>query len=97
MSQYKITSISPMTTDNALWTIERCLMLKYGTLQAQKDMDPLRWYIFTGRCSISFLRAVINAKPFMIARKLHEGGSTEEAIDRVRRYLKTVFPIDDRY
>lgn len=97
MFRYKITSISPVTTDNALWAIERSLMLKYGTLQAQKDVDPLRWYILTGRCSISFLRAVINAKPYMIARRLHEGGSTEEAIDRVRQYLETIFPIDDTY
>lgn len=81
-------SISPITVDNALWQIERCLMLKYGTLQAEKDVDPLRWYYTTGRASTAFLHALVNAKPYMVARRLHQGGSHDEAVARIRAYLE---------
>ena len=90
-----VTSTSYTRVDNALWAIESYLMHRYGTLRAEQDVDPLKWYINTSRASNSFVRAIINAKPFMIARRLHEGGSYEDAIKRVRTYLDSVTVIDD--
>ena len=85
-------SISPLTVDTAIWQIERWLMTRYGNNQASIDVDPLRWYCNTCRASTDFLHALVNAKPYMVARRLHQGGSCREAIDRVRAYLEP----DDR-
>lgn len=76
-----------MNIDNGLWSIERYLMNKYGYDTAQRDMDPLRWYIFTGRASAYVVRQILSAKPFMVGRLLHKGGSYDEAIQRVISYV----------
>lgn len=67
--------------------VESYAMRKYGVDQAYRDLDPLRWYVETGRASMEFIKKLCNCKPFMIARLLHEGGSIEEQINRVRAYV----------
>ena len=67
--------------------IDFYLMSKYGYTQMLRDTDPLNWYIETGRASHDFLGKLIEKKPYMIARKLHEGGSYEDAIQRVKDYI----------
>lgn len=79
--------IGPLAVQEGLWRIERYLIDRYGMDQAEQDVSPLAWYIGTGRASVDFIRAVLAAKPFMIARKLHEGGSYDEAMARVKKYL----------
>lgn len=81
-------SVSRTAIETGLWHIERYLMDKYGLRQAQVDMAPLKWYIGTDRAPLDFVRLVLGAKPFMVARKLHEGGSYDEAIKRLKRYLR---------
>jgi hypothetical protein len=83
----EIAMVSYTAVDNKLWEIEKVLMNKYGCDAAAREGAPLRWYIETGRASLDFLHALLEAKPFMIARKLHEGGSYDEAIARVRKYI----------
>lgn len=73
--------------DSALWEAERYLMARYGCTEASQNMYPLQWYIHTGRASGDFLRHLLMVKPFMIARKLHEGGSDDEVLHRVKQYL----------
>lgn len=55
--------------------------------KAQIEIDCLLYYINSGRASTPFLKALVNAKPFMIARKLHMGGSDSEKIGRLKAYL----------
>ena len=81
-------SLSSTTIETGLWHIQRHLIDKYGIDQAERDMAPLQWYISTGRASMQFLHALLDAKQFMVARKLHEGGSDQEVIDRIRHYLR---------
>ena len=87
----KITSnliyISDTMIETTLWHIQRAIMNRYGFAQSERDISPLKWYINTGRASLDFLNKLIEAKPFMIGRKLHEGGSYEEAINRVCKYI----------
>lgn len=83
----KPVSIDYISVDNYLWEVRRRLMHKYGTNESYIDVAPLAWYIGTGRASTDFLRALLSCKPFMIARKLHEGGSYEEVIRRVNEYI----------
>ena len=78
-------SISRTAIETGLWAIQRYLMQHYGVDQSYRDMAPLNWYM--ERASLDFIRAVLTAKPFMIARKLHMGGSYDEVIKRLKIYL----------
>lgn len=75
------------TIETGLWAIERYLIKHYGVDQASRDMAPLVWYVKTGRASCDYLHALLSAKPFVIARALHKGGSYEEALARVSSKL----------
>lgn len=79
--------INKTSIETGLWHIQCHLMMKYGTDQAYHDMLPLHWYINSGRASIDFLRLLLGAKPYMVARKLHQGGSDQAVIDRIKSYL----------
>lgn len=79
-------SIGWNAIDNYLWEVTSRLF-KYGVDEAHSEVAPLKWYITTGRASTDFLRAMVAAKPYMIARKLHEGGTYDEAIARLKKYL----------
>ena len=79
--------VNKNSIDNCIWKIQRVLMTKYGCTAADREIAPLVWYINTGRASVPFLKSLIDAKPFMIARKLHAGGSDAEIIDRVKAYI----------
>ena len=78
--------VSRTLIDNMYLQIERYLW-RYGVDQASRDLAPLRWYIDTGRASNDFIKACAMAKPFMIGRKLHQGGSYQEVVQRIRGYL----------
>lgn len=79
--------INTTTIETGLWSIERYMMKKYGVDAASRDIAPLKWYVGTERASLAFLRLLLAAKPFMIGRILHKGGSYEDAIQRVKVYL----------
>ena len=76
------------TIDDKLWEVQKYMMHKYGCDTAAREIAPLRWYIETSRASVIFLHALLEAKSFMIARKLHEGGSYDETIERIREYMR---------
>ena len=79
--------MSKEKTENALWSIRKYLMHKHGCDMAEYDIQALEWYIDTGRASVDFLKAFHSAKPFMIGRLLHKGGSYDEIISRVKKYI----------
>lgn len=79
--------VNQTTIDDGIWKIRKCLMEKYGCTAADREISPLVWYVNTGRASTLFLEKLLNAKAFMIARKLHAGGSDAEIIDRVKAYI----------
>lgn len=79
--------ISCTSIDNMLFSIEKCLMRSYGCDAASRDISPLLWYINTGRASLPFLRALLASKPYMVARRLHKGGSDMEVINRIKSIL----------
>ena len=55
---------------------------------AEALAEPLKWYVYTGRASCDFLHKMIKTKPFMIARRLAKGGSTDEAVASIKNFLK---------
>ena len=76
-------NITSSAIDFGLWSIQRELMQRHGTSAAERYMQPLKWYINTGRASITFLRCLFSARPVLIAHDLAKGGSDEEIINRV--------------
>ena len=92
------TSISPTNVEWYVWDVGECIknalrrtgeILKYARDDDGRDfyLAPLSWYVTTGRASCDFLRLLVNAKPFMVARILMKGGSYEEALERLKGYL----------
>ena len=80
--------MSSTQIDTMLWHIQREAMQRHGCDQAERDMQPLLWYINTGRASTEFLRLLMNTRPVLVARDLHKGGSYEEVINRVCHRIK---------
>ena len=79
--------VSSNKIDNYLFEVEKILMNRYGVDAAQRDMSPLIWYINTGRACLEFLHLLLVARPFMVARRLHKGGSDEEIIKRIKALI----------
>ena len=75
--------INATSIETMLWHIERELMERHVCDAAARYMIPLKWYVNTGRAPTSFLRALMNGRPVLIARDLAKGGSDEEVIDRI--------------
>ena len=73
--------------DDHLYQVYRYLMIRYGISSADRMIDPLRWWIQTGRASVPFLHRFLDTQPYMIGRRLAKGGSVQEAVDRVRKLL----------
>jgi len=63
------------------------LMNKYGVDAADREISDLAWYINTGRAYPKFLQRLCAQKPFVIARILHKGGSTDEVIKNLKKRL----------
>ncbi len=81
-------NISRELIDTYMWYVERYLMKQYGSTQASIEIDPLRWYIVTGRAPVQFIRLMIQKKPYLIARILHKKGeSYNEIIDNIKKYI----------
>lgn len=76
--------VNKNSIDDYIWKIQKILMEKYGTMAADREIAPLVWYIDTGRASTPFLEKLLSAKAFMVARRLHAGGSDNEIIARVK-------------
>jgi len=76
------------TVNDHLWKVRCYLMKRHGVDAADRIIDPLEWYISTGRASGEFLRKFVGAKPFVIGRVLEKGGTHEEAVARVKAKLR---------
>lgn len=70
--------------DRYMDSILSYLMKKHGVDAAYRMIDPLRWYIITGRASIDFIDRLMEVKPFVIGRLLAKEGSYDDAISRVK-------------
>lgn len=80
--------ISATLIDTMLWHIERELMYRWGVDAASREIAPLKRYVNTGRASLDFLHKLYSyGKPYMVARRLHLGGSDDEIIKRVQKLI----------
>lgn len=79
--------VTTTSIETLLWHIQRELMQRHGVDAATREIAPLKWYIDTGRATISFIKALSHKSPCMVARRLHAGGSDAEVIQRVKDYI----------
>lgn len=70
-----------------IWAVESYLRSRYGTDATERMIDPLTWYVNTGRASATFLINLAQTKPFVIGRILAKGGSHDEVIQRIRKRI----------
>ena len=68
-----------------MWEIKKSL---YKLGNADIEIYPLEWYVYTGRAGSQFLKTLFAQKPFVIARILHKGGTTEEVIYNIKKKIK---------
>ena len=76
------------SVDIYIWKVQKYMMTHYGCDNAIREIDPLIWYIQTGRASGQTIRALLEKKPYMIGRLLHKGGSHDECIARIKEYIQ---------
>lgn len=81
------THVSSTLVDSFILSVDEYLVRKYGYRTAENDIAPLLWYIRTGRASVNFLGCLTSREAYLIAKRLHEGGSYDEVIDRIKKYL----------
>lgn len=76
------------TFDNYIFTAAMYGSRTVSLDEAQRVLEPLEWYVKTGRASCDFMRKLSAKKPYCIFRVMHKtGGSYEDAIQAVKQYL----------
>lgn len=78
------------TIDNTLFAIKKRLFASYSVDNATRIIEPLCWYITTGRAPTDFLCKLVNANSRQlttISNRLAKHGSYDDAIASVRQYL----------
>ena len=73
--------------DEYIYKIEKYLMERYGVDAMYRMIDPLAWYINTGRASATFLQMLVQEKPFVIGRILAKGGSHDDVMRNIRKKI----------
>lgn len=76
--------INATAIDEKLWQVRKYLMERYGCDKADIIIDPLVWYITTGRASVAFLKAFLQSKTFMTARKLAKARTYDDAVYKLK-------------
>lgn len=75
--------------DEYIFNVRRVLWKKTGSMDAGDALIyPLVWYIRTGRASVMFLELLAQKSPVRVANNLLKGGSVEEAINRLKKYIE---------
>lgn len=58
-----------------------------GSEAAARSTNAIAWYVSTGRASAEFVRAMLKHRPSTIAKRCLIGGSDQEIIDRVKKFI----------
>jgi hypothetical protein len=74
-------------SDRYIWKVEEYLLRTHGVTETWRMLDPLQWYINTGRASVTFLHLLYDVKPYCIGKILAKGGSHDEVIRKIRKRI----------
>ena len=73
-----------------LFDVHMILMTNCGVLSADRKIDPLAYYINSGRASALFLNRLYEIKPEVIAESLNKEGSCKQAMGRIFKLISFV-------
>lgn len=78
--------------DDYIYDVQKCIMFKHGKgiSESLNIIYPLSWYLTTGRASVSFVKAMYDVKPYVMARLLVKGYNTGSHDDVVKAIKKKV-------
>lgn len=84
----KTYTISSTGIDSYLWDVRVKTRETLGIDRGDMALNPLVYYIGTGRASSAFLRCLFKVSPTRIARLLMGGGSDTLILDRIKQAIK---------
>ena len=79
--------------DDYIYAVQKCVMFKHGKgiSESLNIIYPLSWYLTTGRASASFIKAMYEVKPYVMARLLVKGyydGSHDDVIAAIKKKVE---------
>lgn len=76
--------------EDYIFDVWMCIVRKKGALAADRIADPLKYWIRTGRATVAECKALVEKKPFVIARVLmaHDPGTVEDAVKAVKEKIR---------
>ena len=75
-------------TDEYIFRVIMAGAKKHGLDNATRVVDPLLWYISTGRANYSFLAALAKCNPHLVYNVLYKAaGSHDSALIALRTYV----------
>ena len=81
--------------DDYIYSVQKCVMYKHGKgiSESLNIIYPLSWYVTTGRASASFIRAMYEVKPYVMARLLVKGystGSHDDVVESIKNKVAKI-------
>jgi len=78
-----------------IYKVQKCVMFKHGKgiSESLNIIYPLSWYVNTGRASASFIKAMYEVKPYVMARLLVKGydtGSHDDVVKAIKKKVEKV-------
>lgn len=74
--------------DQYIWMVTKWLMERYGVDEGCRLVDPLSWYVRTGRSTLEWEKALLKVKPFVIARICAKDLSYDDTIKLITKKFK---------
>lgn len=71
--------------ENTLYKFRHAAILSEEPVLAEKAVDSLYWYVYTGRASIEFIQALARCRPTVLVRKITQVWSCTDDVIRVTR------------
>lgn len=85
----KTYTISAYSIDEYLWDVRKSMWKKLTMNETSVAIDPLKYYVETGRASVSFLHKLIQVKPYVMARYLIkiQDNSVDTIIELIKKKI----------
>ena len=83
----KTYTINVYSIDEYLWDVQKSMWKTLTMNETSVAIDPLKYYVKTGRASTAFLRKLIQVKPYVMARYLIKirNNSVDHAIELIKQ------------
>lgn len=69
--------------------VKMFLAKKHGIDAAERMIDPLTWWVFTGRATLTECKALVEKRPYVIGKILEKGGTINNQVDAIKRKIGT--------